>query len=492
MAVFAGSFSLDAAETICAGSGIDGSDVLELLTRLADKSLVMVRDEQAERRYWLLEPVRQYSLAKLRGTDEEVGMRDRHRGWYLAFATRAEPNLRGPHQEQWKGALRKERDNFRMALEWSFGAERQEAIANGLPPGDQARQHDERRASGSASRLEQGLRLANSLAWFWYLDDALSEGRAWFGRALAQTDEAERTWPRAIALNGIGRMAVHQGDLPTARMRLEAGSTILRELNEPHDLAMALLVLSVVAVNQGDDQAALASLQESNELFRAVGDQDMYALTLMHMGDVALRRGEGAAARAFYEQALTIQRQLGSRWGIAQLLNNLGEVARCEGDYPRAARLYEESLGLFNALGSSGDIARSFHNMGYVAHALGNEGRAAALFAESMALFRGRGNQRGAIECVGGLAGVIGAREPRQNHARVAARLLGAAAAQFEAIGAMMWPADRLGFQRNQASISAVLGETAFAEAWDAGRALTLEQAIEEALALEEPKISQK
>ncbi|NTU79505.1 MAG: tetratricopeptide repeat protein [Chloroflexales bacterium] len=492
LAVFAGGFALEAAERICAGNGADGPDVLELLMRLTDKSLVMVRDEQAERRYWLLEPVRQYSLEKLRGTDEAVGIRERHRDWYLALATRASPNLRGPHQEQWKGVLRKERDNFRAALEWSLDAEPQEADAYGFTPGGQGPQHDEQRGAACRPRLAQGLRLAKSLTWYWYLDDALSEGRAWFERALAQTGEAERSWTRASALTGAGQMALHQGHLPMARAWLEAGSAILRAFHEPHDLAMALFLFSVAAINQGEEQAALASLQESSELFRAVGDQDYYALTLLHRGDVALQRGDGAAARAFYEQSLTIQRQLGSRWSIAQLLNNLGEVARCEGDYPRAARLYEESLALFHALGSSSDIARSFHNLGHVAHVLGDGGRAAALFARSMALFRERGNQRGAIECVAGLAGVIGAREPRRRHAALAAQLLGAASAQFAALGAKLWPADQLDFQRNEARIRAVLGETAFAEAWNAGQALTLEQAMKEALATEESEISQK
>ena len=204
-------------------------------------------------------------------------------------------------------------------------------------------------------------------------------------------------------------------------------------------------------------------------------------MTLMHMGDVALGRGEAAAARARYKEALSIYRQLGAMWGVAQLLNNLGEVARCEGDYGRAAWLYEESLALFREQGSSGDIARSIHNLGYVAHAQGDDVRSAALFAESLALFRERGNQRGTIEGLAGMAGVIGARELAPDGARRAARLLGAAAAQFEAIGAVMWPADRFEYQRNLAAIRAVLGEAAFAAAWAEGQALTLEQAIAEA-----------
>jgi predicted ATPase len=479
LAVFAGGFTLEAAEEIGVEAGLEAGDVLDLLSRLVAKSLVVAEQQDAQARYRLLETVRQYSAAKLRDTDEETTVRTRHLDWYLALAKRAEPHLRGPHQEQWLNALKQERDNLRAALEWchkdSETRDTRRETGDDLLPVSSS---PVSQSSVSLSRRELGLRLALALSWFWYLDGGLSEGRAWFERALARTNETERTWTRAMALYGAGRIALHQSDLTSARSRLEASSALLRELGEPHELAMALFILSVAAVNQGDDGSALACLEESRELFMAVGNQEYYALSLMHMGDVALRRGEWAAARTCYEEALSIHRQLGGLWGVAQLLNNLGEVARCEGDYGRAARFYEESLASFRALGStSGDIARSIHNLGYVAHAQGDEDQARACFTESLRLFQERGSKRGIIECIAGLAGVVGA----QGQGERAARLLGATAAQFEAIGAAMWSADQIDYQRNVAAMRAVLGEAAFAAAWDAGRALTLEQAIAEA-----------
>jgi predicted ATPase/DNA-binding SARP family transcriptional activator/Tfp pilus assembly protein PilF len=468
LAVFAGGFSLEAAEAIGVDVGREVDDVFDLLSRLVAKSLVVAEQQDALARYRLLETVRQYSAAKLRDTDEETNLRAQHLDWYLAVAKRAEPHLMGPQQKHWLLTLQQERDNLRAALEWCF---QELKIENEKLKNDDQKQF--------SIRQELGLRLARALCWFWYLDGGLSEGGAWFERALARTDETERTWARAMALYGTGFMALHQqqGDLTGARSRLEASSAIFREVGEPHELAMALFVLSVVAVNQGDERAALACMEESLEIFKAVGNQQYYALTLMHMGDVALRRGDWAAARACYEDALSIYRQRGSRWGMAQLLNNLGELARCEGDYIRAARFYEESLASFRELGSSGDIARSIHNLGYVAQAQGNPNQALVCFTESLKLFQERGNKRGIIECIAGMAGVVAA----QGQGARAVRLLGAAAAQFQAIGAAMWPADRIDYHRSEAGIRAVLGEEAFAAAWAAGRALTLEQAIGEA-----------
>ena len=112
-----------------------------------------------------------------------------------------------------------------------------------------------------------------------------------------------------------------------------------------------------------------------------------------------------------------------------------------------------------------------------MAQAQGNANQARACFTESLRLFQERGNTRGIIECIAGMAGVVGTKGQGER----AVRLLGATAAQFKAIGAAMWPADRIDYHRTEASIRTVLGEEAFAAAWDAGRALTLEQAIAEA-----------
>jgi predicted ATPase/DNA-binding SARP family transcriptional activator len=475
LAVFAGGFPLEAAEAVCAGSDLEAGDVLDLLARLVAKSLVVAEQQGARARYRLLETVRQYSAAKLSATDEEASVRARHLSWYLVLASRAEPHLMGPQQKQWLAALQQERDNLRAALEWS--------LADSEARDTRHETRDDLLLASSSpvsqSRQELGLRLARALTWFWYLDGGLNEGRAWFERALAITTEAEHTWSRAMALYGAGFIALHQhqGDLTGARWRLEASSAILREVGEPHDLAMAVFVLSVVAINQGDERAALACLQESLALFKAVGNQEYYALSLMHMGDVAMGRGDWGAARTRYEDALSIQRQRGSMWGVAQQLNNLGEVARCEGDSIRARHFYEESLTLFRDLGSSGDIARSLHNIGYVAQAQGDDEQARACFTKGLRLFQERGNKRGMIECIAGIAGVVGA----QGQGERAVRLLGATAAQFQAIGAAMWPADRIDYHRNEAAMRAMLGEAAFATAWAAGRVLTLEQAIAEA-----------
>ena len=129
-----------------------------------------------------------------------------------------------------------------------------------------------------------------------------------------------------------------------------------------------------------------------------------------------------------------------------------------------------------------GDVARSLHNLGYVAHAQGHEGRAIARFTESLQLFQERGNKRGMAECLMGLAAVAVTQSQQPEGCVRAARLLGAAEAQCEAIGAALWPPDRLEHERTVAAVQGALGEAACVAAWAAGRAMTLEQAIAYAL----------
>ena len=163
---------------------------------------------------------------------------------------------------------------------------------------------------------------------------------------------------------------------------------------------------------------------------------------------------------------------------MGQALNNLGELARCQGDDATAEACYIESLALFRSQGASVDTPRLLHNLGYVALHQGDLTRARRLFIESLAAFRDQRSQRGVAECLAGLAALALAQEDGTR----ATRLWGAAEALRAAAGVAMWAADRVEYERQLAMLRAGLDEPVLADAWAAGRALTAEQAIAEAL----------
>jgi predicted ATPase/DNA-binding CsgD family transcriptional regulator len=287
---------------------------------------------------------------------------------------------------------------------------------------------------------EQGaaLRLGANLWRFWERHGHFSEGRLWLERALAMAGAAPDAL-RATALHGAGHLAWRQRDL----------------------------------------ERAACLHQESLSLSRAGVDSDGVARSLYGLARVAASRGDYAAAISSAEESLAIRRTLGNRNDIAITLNVLGEIARYRRDYARAGALYQESLALFRETGDKLGIQIELHNLGYVLKQQGELRRAADVFAESLELSRELGIRMGMASCIGGLAGVAtGEGRPER-----AARLFGAAEALREAIAFPMEVVDRAELDRDVAAVEAALGEAALRAAWSEGRAMPLEQAVEEALA---------
>ena len=344
LSVFAGGWTLEAAEAICAGEGIEAGEVFELLAQLVDKSLVLAEERSGEVRYRLLETIRQYGAEKLRQAGEEVVQRERHRDWYLRLAEQAEPKLKGPEQAAWLNRLAIEHDNLRAALEWG----RLEALAGSEPaPSLSIGQALERSAGtehGGAEAGQAGLRLVGALWWFWRLRGYLSEGRKWLAEALARAPE--RTVARAKALHGAGWLAFVQGDFPAARHLLEESLAVAREVGYRQDIASCLSNLGFLALAQGDQAAAHALYQEGVVVAREVGDGWGLGWALLRAGNAALDEDDNAAARALLEESLAVRRELGDQQGSALSLLFLGLTAFRQGDHAAARALYQESLVL--------------------------------------------------------------------------------------------------------------------------------------------------
>lgn len=487
LAVFVSGFALETAEGVCVGNGVTEHEVMDLLTHLVDRSLVMVDQRGAETRYRLLETVRQYSRDRLLESGETPTVRKRHRDWYLALAERTEPMLLGP-DEGCLDRLEIEHDNLRAALEQSL----------------------------RSGEVEAGLRLAGALSRFWQVRGYWTEGRQWLETGL---DASSGTAPalRAKAMNAAGILALNQGDYERARALSEASLVIQRELedkrgigsslrilgnvmyeqgnyraagelheqslaygrevDDKHAVAASLVNLAIVADHEGDYGRAVSLCEESLTLFREVRDTRGTAFALNMLGILASDQGDYVTARSRYEESLVIQRELGDKRGIASSLSNLARVAREQSDYTAARALYEESLALRRELGDKQGIASSLANLGLVAWRQGDYSRATTLFGESLIMRRAQGNKAGIAECLEGFARV--AQDPER-----AARLFAAAAAVRAVVGAPLPPSDRPDYDRQLNAIRNGLGQEGFAAAWEQGWAMTLEQAIQNALAV--------
>jgi non-specific serine/threonine protein kinase len=482
LAVFAGGWTLAAAEMVCSGgqgSGEDdfqlrpplpegvppGSgeatgvrravplaphDVLDLLAGLVNKSLVLLEERGGEARYRLLETVRQYGQERLEAHGEATDVREGHLRWCLALAEEAESRLRGSEQVLWLARLEAEHDNLTAALSW-------------------ARDQED---------TENGLRLAGALFRFWYARGYRSEGRDWLD-ALLRRGSAVAFDIRAKALGGAGSLAWNQGDYGMARVLAGESLELYRTLGERAGIATALNTLGNVARDEGDYERAQALYEESLALRREIGDRRGIAVVLNNLGLMARYRGNYERAAALATESLALRRELGDAWGIAISLTTLGYVAHHRSQYERAAALYGESLTLRREQQDTRGVAENLANLALLARDRGDERQMATLYAESLTLFQLVADRVGVAYCLEELAGAIRA----QGRDECAARLCGAAAALRGSSGAPPWPADRARYDDTVAAARQALGEGRFAAAWAAGEALPLGQAIAEALA---------
>jgi non-specific serine/threonine protein kinase len=497
LTVFAGGFSVEAAEAVGVGDAIDEPEMLTLVTRLVDKSLLLMEEQRGVAWYRFLETIRQYGLDRLAESNEATLVRRRHAGFFLALAEAAEPELHGGQQAAWLERLEYEHDNLRTALAWSL-------------------------AAANAADSEVGLRLAGALAWFWRVRGYLTEGRRWLESVLGPPEAIARTRAQAKTLASAGALTVFQGDYLTARSWLEASVALAGELGDQQSLAYALVWRSLAEVFEGNFAAVRALDREIQALFRKQGDRWGLALALMLSGIPAAETGDYAIARARFDESLALFREVGDPWGIADTTVNLanvayrqgdyatararlaevlaveqetpdrwvfvralslmGEVARAQGDYATAAAACAESVAVARELGLKATIeAWSLRSLGYVACAEGDSQRAAACFAESLALFRTGDAKLGIACCLVGFA-VVASRDGQPERA---ARLLGAAVRLLDTIKAELAPADRSDYEASVAGVRAQLSPQTFAEAWAHGQALTLEQAIAYAISPE-------
>jgi non-specific serine/threonine protein kinase len=407
LSVFARGWTLEAAEAVCVGDGIQEREVLDLLTALVDKSLVLYGEPApprgagaAEARYRLLETVRQYARDRLLEAGEEEEVRKRHLSYFLDLAEEAELKLSSFEKRVWLDRLESEHDNLRAALTWSLA---------------------------DADTGEFGLRLAGALWWYWLLRDHRSEGREWLERALARSDADQRSPARAKALEGAGFM--------TSDRRLgEESIALFRELGDPLGLAGSLRTLGFRLTEWGDLAAARTLYEESLAICQQQADRWGLIPCLWGLGHLAFRQSEYASAQSLWEECVRVSREAGDQWNCAWVLDGLGRVAQCRGDWGAASAYYKEGLALFRDLGNQWGIIYGLSHLAQTAGGRGHPERAARLFGTVEAMLRSFGEIPPARDLVDADRHIAAARAALGEDAFVAAWRAGGAMTQEQAI----------------------------------------------------------
>ena len=390
LSIFAGGFSLEAAEAVAVGDGLSQDDILDLLANLVDKSLVAV--ESNGERYSLLETIREYAREHLRAIGEEAVVRERHFDWYLRLAERAEPSLLGgPLQKQALDLLEADHDNLRAAFAWSLERPDRGDLAlrmcGTLYRFFSRRGYWQEGYTWCMKALAQGPSSADGAARAKVLLTAGSignnvpeaESRALLQNALALSREVGDRHTEAMALNNLARVLDWDVELPQARSLLEQARSINRELgNETLELHNMSNLVNVLR-EQHDPEAALALAEEGLATSRSSGDRWLEAIFLYLLGRVALDRSDISAAQNFSEQALLLFRELVMPDWQSFSLVKLAYLAVVRNDPVSAQCHLIEAVDISRRFGGRLNLAECFHAMSVLASHTGHHDRAARL-----------------------------------------------------------------------------------------------------------------
>jgi predicted ATPase/class 3 adenylate cyclase len=497
LSVFAGGWTLEAAEEVCVGQddtsysqSILSHDILDLLTQLVNKSLVLVVEgsQSGERSYRMLETIRQYARDRLSEAGSIENVRQHHLAYFVKLTTQAGPELYRSNQVFWLNKLDEEIDNLRTALEWAL-----------------------------ATDIESGLQIvAGPIYRFWLFRSTYRELGNWLAQLLRLHDQSNPLHVRALAIQSqcVGN---NEGNFKEAHLLAEKSLQMARSLSDKQSEAFSLSILGGFTLLQGSVGEAIPLLEQSLALYRKLGDKVGQTSTIDWL---SINNSDLARAASYAREGLELCRELGDLAGVASILTTLARLTYSQGDFSSPAPWLEEVLSLSRHLGDQvredealitygtlaywqGDYQRAiaFYEEGillgekigyhyqnlwaqiYMAYAVLRQGdihKAHQLFANGIHDMQRANLLIGLVFAMEGLASL----HVNQGQVERATQLFAWANAMREKIGDPRPPVEQTSMEKDLAVIHFGMDDTEFTRLSADGRTMTVEQAI--ALALEE------
>ncbi|MBC5806047.1 MAG: adenylate/guanylate cyclase domain-containing protein [Candidatus Eremiobacter antarcticus] len=360
LSIFAGGWTLEAASTVCADETIESFAVLDYLSALVDKSLVVVDFDERSQRYRLLETTREYALQRLDESGGRLSLAAAHAHYFLEIAERSERTWSVTPTRAWSAMLAPEVDNFRVALGWLL-----------------EQRHD----------VNLGLRLSGSLLWYW-ADLAPAEGRRWLRTAMSLIDE--ETPPDIVAKLWLAQALIERSYTQRKNI-VAAGRQAIRcyeKLDDTLRLAEAKLLTGhgLIFIEPGPEGAQL--LNEALEIFRKTGEARLAALCILELGNAADMVGDTERGRGLLREAYSLLQAQGSEREAAIAATDLAETEFESGNYAAALAANADALAIQRSLGHFARMSISLHNRAVYLFTLGKSEEALAVARESLVLAR--------------------------------------------------------------------------------------------------------
>lgn len=451
LGVFAGGFTLEAAEAILAEAPDPWIDGLDAVSILAEQSLIRTEtDRLGETRYRMLETIRSFAREHLSEAGEADPVHLAHGHWVTTVVQDIYKFVLSPQAAHWLDICEREHDNIRTALTWAL----------------------------ESHNVGLGTNIADRSWRFWEIRGYYTEARTWLERCLEAFPDAPPR-QRALLLDGLGNITWKQGEVVTAARVLEESLAIWRDTGEEMALNAALSNLGAVMERLGNLDRAEALQREALDLARTYGDEEDISLTLNNLATVLWNQGDLDGAQELLEESLVIKRRIGNLFGLAVSLTNLAILISGKGELDQAISYMEEALSLDRQLGNLAGIADSLGNLGSLVAQTGDLARAAQLDGEALEIRRELGDS---ISIAYGLES-IGGTTARAGRYVDAMRLFGAGNHLREEIAVPLPPSEQENFESGTGLCRDALSPEAYTAAWEEGRAMPLPDAI--ALALQ-------
>lgn len=444
LAVFAGGWTLPAAEAVCAGNDLD---VLEGLASLTDKSLVRQREQaNGELRFSMLETIREYGLELLEELGENERARWSHARYFTQLAAQAPGALNSPDAALWMDHLEQEHNNFRAALEWIV----------------------------SAGAGDQGLLLGSGLWRFWEMRGYMTEGRRWLETLLGLPDADTCTIAKAGALFGLGRFAYNHADFGRAHDLFEESRAVAIDCDDDSFIAGSLMQLGHVALVQGDYARARSHYDAGLALRRERDDTRGTAMALLIRGRLSELTGELTEARGMFDESLGAFREIGYELGTARVVYHLGNLALLEGRLDEAVVRYERALVTLREVGDREGIGLAALHLSLALRLRHEQKAAHTAVAEAMVIFQELGIPAWIAACLEIFAELA----LDCGHPETAARLSAVATILRDVRNSPIPLVHRARTERFRSDLRQQLGNEAYVLASEEGRLMPLDEAI--------------
>jgi predicted ATPase/transcriptional regulator with XRE-family HTH domain len=374
LAVFNGGCTLEAAEAVCDR----GLGLIDELLSLVDQSLVhQTRSEADDRRFGMLETIREFAAERLLADEESKSTRRSHAAYFLGLAEEAESHFTDQDQAVWMDQLEVEHDNLRTALGWCL----------------------------ESDESAQAVRLAGSLWQFWYTRGYFREGRRWLESALS-ADSGSASAAHAKALNGVGVLRHFLGDHELARNSHEEARALYERLGDQQNLAFSLVCLGSIEANECKYPIAGGIIGEALAIYRGLGNARGTVLALGWLAEITAYTGDVEEAGRLLDENLAICRTLADPYYLATTLVNRGELHQLAGNVTEASPYFSEALPLFRQIGDKRSTAATLTVLGRNRLHLGSVNDARTILIEGAMIAHEIGDKILVANCIDQLAGV--------------------------------------------------------------------------------------